>query len=571
MTSPHPSLTERRAALTAAHPVWHPRTLHGQLAASVESFGERPYVLTDEHSYSYREMLDWSRALAKGLIAFGVQAGEHVAMIMANYPEFVSCKYAIAAAGAVAVPLNFRFRTDELRYVIAQSDSVLLITMAGLRDLSYVDMLDEIAPGWDTHQASPDLPALRGVVTFTPDGSAARPGVPTLTELVERGRDVPSSEATTREHSVTSDDVCDIVYTSGTTSFPKGAMLTHDAMLRSSYASAFIRSLGDGRRMLFSLPLYHVFAYVEGMLAATWVGGAIVPQVEFDPVATFDAIARHQVDEALLVPTMSITLVEHPQRHEFDLGSLYAVMSASSTAPVRLWEALRAEFAISEVVTAYGQTETAASTTYTMPDDPVEFASETVGRAKPGGAAGLEELGGRVTQYKTVDPITGEDLAADQPGELALTGPQLMLGYYCKPDETAAVLSGGWLRSGDLGLIRPDGYIVLTGRSSELYKRGSELVAPKEIEDSLSGRPDIAQAYVVGVPDELWGEVGVAFVVPAANYQPTSDELVAHCRDHLARFKVPDRVQLIEAEELPTTATGKVQKFRLTEMAQEVS
>jgi fatty-acyl-CoA synthase len=568
MTGPHESLSERRAALSARYPSWQPRTLAGHLAASAEEFAERPYVLTDAHSYSYREMWQWARQLAGGLIASGVQPGDHVAMVMANYPEFVACKYAIASTGAVAVPLNYRFRAEELRYVIEQSDAALLITMAGFRELPYTDMLDAMAPGWDTPEGSPAFPALRGVITFRPDGSVARPGVPTLAELAERGARVAATDLAARQAAVAPDHICDVVYTSGTTGFPKGAMLTHDAMLRCSYSSAHIRAFEDGRRILFSLPLYHVFAYAEGMLAAPWVGGAIAPQLEFDPIATFSAIERHGVAEALFVPTMSATLVEHPARHDYDLSSLYAVMSAAAPAPVRLWEQLRAEFGVTEVVTAYGQTETAASTTYTMPDDPLELTSATVGRAKPGDAAGVEALGGLVTMYKTVDPVTGEDLPDGTTGELAVAGPQLMRGYYGKPEETAAVLSGGWLRSGDLGVIREDGYIVLTGRSKDLYKRGAELVSPKEVEELLSGRPDVAQAYVVGVPDELWGEVGVAFVVPAAGAEPVRGGLLGHCRESLARFKVPEQVILITAEELPTTPTGKVQKFRLAERAQ---
>jgi fatty-acyl-CoA synthase len=571
MSTPHPSLAERRAALQAAHPTWVPRTLAGALAEATERFGERAYVLTDEHSYSYRDIREWSRTLARGLIAFGVAPGEHVAMVLANYPEFVACKYAIASAGAAAVPLNFRFRAEELRYVIAQSDAVLLITMTRFRELSYPGILDEIAPGWDTPEGSPAFPALRGVVTFSPDGQVARPGVARLADLAEWGAGVDEAEVDSRERAAAPGDVCDVIYTSGTTGFPKGAMLTHDAMLRCAYSSAVIRGLGDGRRILFSLPLYHVFAYAEGMLAALWVGGAIVPQLEFEAIATFEAIARHRVDEALFVPTMSATLVEHPGRHDYDLDSLYVVMSAASTAPVRLWQQLRAEFGVAEVLTAYGQTEAAASTTYTMPDDPLELASETVGRAKPGDVAGLAELDGLVTAYKTVDPITGEDLPAGEPGELAVTGPQVMLGYYGKPAETAAVLSDGWLRSGDLGVIRPDGYLVLTGRSKELYKRGAELVSPKEVEELLSARPDIAQAYVVGVPNELWGEVGIAFVIAATGAAPGGDELLEHCRAHLARFKVPERAILIRPEDLPMTPTGKVQKFRLAEMARERS
>jgi fatty-acyl-CoA synthase len=360
------------------------------------------------------------------------------------------------------------------------------------------------------------------------------------------------------------------MYTSGTTGFSKGAMLTHDNFLRCAFASARIRALEDGRRILFALPLYHVFAYAEGLTAAFWVGGAIVPRLVFDPADTFAAIERYRAQEALFVPTMALVLVEHPARKEHDLSSLYAVMTASAPAPVRLWEQVKSELGVEEIVTAYGQTEVTAATTYTMPDDPLELASVTVGRPKEGGVAGDPALGNMACVYKVIDPVTLEDLPPGAEGELAVSGPQLMKGYYDKPEETEKIfLPGGWMRSGDLGQIRADGYLRLTGRSKELYKRGAELVAPKEIENLLDRRADVLQSYVVGVPDELYGEVGWAFVVPAAGHQPTEEELLADCREHLARFKVPEHVELIAGQDLPLTGSGKVQKFKLAERVAE--
>ncbi|MFZ0215148.1 MAG: AMP-binding protein [Candidatus Dormiibacterota bacterium] len=566
-SSTRPSIADRRAALGAAHAVWEPRTLATHLRAVAAEHGERPAVVTDEQELTYRQLRAWSRALAKGLIALGVRPGEHVALDLANYPEFVVLQYAIASAGAVAVPLNYRLRAEELRYVLRQSEAVLLITMDRFRELDQLAMLDAIAPGWEQHPERA-FPRLRRVVLHTESGAAGRPGVPLLGDLVTLGAEVADEELDAREEAGAAGDVACVMYTSGTTGLAKGAMLTHDSLLRCGYAAALIRAFEDGRRVLFALPLYHVFAYCEGMLAVTWVGGAIVPQLVFDPEATCRAIARHHVQEALFVPTMAIALVEHPSRREHDLASLYAVMTASAPAPVRLWEQVRAELGVEEIVTAYGQTEATASTTYTMPDDPLELTSITVGRSKQGGIAGEAALDGLVTSYKTIDPLTGADLPGGEEGELAVRGPQVMRGYYGKPEETAAqFLDDVWLRSGDLGRIRADGYIELTGRSKELYKRGGELVAPKEIEDLLTRRGDVAQAYVVGVGDDRFGEVGWAFVVPAAGQSPTAEDLLADCRSRLARFKVPERVVFLDARDLPTTGSGKVQKFRLAERA----
>ncbi|MGH3320962.1 MAG: AMP-binding protein [Streptosporangiaceae bacterium] len=571
------SIEQRRQELAARYPSWEPRTLAQHLAVTAATHPDRTFVVgtspPSERTYTYAEMRDWSRGLARGFVALGVRPGEHVALVMANYPELIAVEFALSSIGAVAVPLNFLFRRDELRYVVRQSDSAVLVTMERFGDLDYLQMFDELAPGWERAGGGEAFPRLRRVVTFSPAGPS-RSGATALADVVKAGERVDDAQIDALERAGRAEDLADIIYTSGTTGFPKGAMLTHENLLRCAYASALIRAFEDGRRILFALPLYHVFAYVEGLLAATFVGGAVVPQLTFDPVATFDAIQRHRVSEALFVPTMTVALVEHPKRGDYDLSSLHTVMSAAAPAPVRLWQQVREELGVREIVTAYGQTEVSASSTFTMPDDPLELVSATVGRGKPGGAAGDpglgadRELGPLVTVYKTVDPFTGEDLPQGQEGELAVRGPEVMRGYYNEPEETAAVLDErGWLRSGDLGRVRPDGYVELTGRSRELYKCGGELVAPKEVEDVLTGRPDVGQAYVVGVPDERMGEIGCAFVVPAQGRQPSAKELLEFCRSSLARFKVPRHVFFLVSDELPATPTGKVRKFRLADDA----
>ena len=576
MTSDRLTLEERRRAFVAARPTWEPRTLAQHLADGVARYGDRPLVVTDLRTYGYREVNARARRIAAGLIALGIQPGEHVAMVMANYPEWVPVKVAISAVGAVAVPVNHLLRGKEMGYVLRQSDSVALVTMESFRGMDYLAALDQVAPGWDADVVSSGLPALRHVVTFRPDGTKTRGGMD-LGDLEACGERVADAEVDDRVKAGRAEDLADIIYTSGTTGFPRGAMLTHESMLRSGYASALTKGFEVGRRVLFSLPLYHVFAYVEGLLATTFVGGSIVPQLAFDPGESLEATTKLKANEILLVPTMTTAILEHSALDDYDLSSLRTVMSAAAPAPLRLWKLVTQKLGVREIVTGYGQSETAASTVYTLPDDPLELVSSTVGRPKLGGVAGVRELGRFPTdlecdwpasQYKTVDPFTGSDLIPGEEGELALRGPLVMLGYYHEPDETAAVLGeDGWMRSGDLGTVGPDGYLHLTGRSKELYKCGGELVAPKEVEETLSGRPDVAQAYVVGVPDDRMGEVGWAYVVASVGCSPSDTELIDHCRQNLARFKVPRRVVLIGAAELPMTPTGKVQKFRLVERA----
>jgi fatty-acyl-CoA synthase len=282
-----------------------------------------------------------------------------------------------------------------------------------------------------------------------------------------------------------------IFYTSGTTGVPKGVQYTHEMELRSAYGSAYTRAFEDGRRMLFSLPLNHCFAYIEGLIAALFVAGTVVVQAVFDPVETLAAIERHRVGEVLFVPTMSLAVVGAARTSKADLSSLHSVMSAASAAPASLWAELGKLLGVDQLVTAYGMTETAASSTVTMPGGPLDDLEHTVGYPKLGGIAGDPGLRGRLIEYKTVDPVTGADLQPGAEGELAARGRVITPGYFRQPDATAAaMLPGGWLRSGDLGFLRADGVIVLTGRAKDIYKCGGELVMPAEVEALLNQRPD---------------------------------------------------------------------------------
>jgi fatty-acyl-CoA synthase len=553
----------RREALRARFPVWRPATLSQFLRHCAAEYGERPFVITDDATMTYSDVDTQATELADGLAAMGVRPGDRVGVLMANYPEFVPVKFAIARAGAVAIPFNYLYREDELGYVLRQSRCNALVTMTSFGDLDYLQMLDGVAPGWER-----GLPDLRLVVQLD-TGGATREAVLDVAGLAELGR---HQVGAADEASVGPDSPGDILYTSGTTGSPKGVVVTHDAVLRTSYASALTRAYEDGRRILFSLPCYHMFGYVEGLLSVMFVGGAVVPRIAFSPADYFASIERHRATEILAVPTMTVALLEHPSRTGHDLSSLTAILSGAAPAPVWLWQKVQAELGVTEITTGYGMTECGGAMTMTLPEDPLECHSSTVGRPKLAGAAGLggdDDHGGDLCRYKTVDPVTGEDLPDGAEGELVSTGPTRMLGYWDKPDETAQALRGGWVYSGDLGVIRPDGYLQVTGRSKELYKSGGELIMPKEIEDLLTRHAGISQAFVVGVPDERWGDVGCAWVVREPGSVVTVEELTALCKEKLARFKVPKHFLFLEPADLPTTPTGKVQKYRLAQRAAE--
>jgi fatty-acyl-CoA synthase len=558
----------RRQELRERFAEWVPRTLHERLDDCAAQYGTRPFVITDERTVSYAETADWARRLADGLAAVGVRPGDRVGMVMANYLEFVPLKFAISRAGAVAIPFNYLYRRDELGYVLAQSQCNVLITMTGFMGLDYLGMLDGIAPGWDGggELELAALPDLRRVVLLSTD-DRHRDNVTEVDGLARLGDD---HAGRTADGLAWPADVGDILYTSGTTGSPKGVMVTHDAVQRTGYASALTRAYEDGRRVLFSLPCYHMFGYVEGLLSVMFVGGAIIPQTTFSPVGYLNGVQQHGATDILCVPTMAVAIIEHPDLKQYDLSTLNAILCGSAPAPVWIWEKFRDDLNISEIVTGYGMTECGGAMTLTLPEDPLELSSSTVGRVKLAGPAGLPRYGGDLCHYLTVDPLTGAPLPEGTEGELASSGPTTMTGYWRKPEETAAVLSpAGLLRSGDLGLVGPDGYLRVTGRSKELYKSGGELVMPKEVEDLLTRHPGVSQAFVVGVADERWGDVGCAWIVAEPGVAVDADELIALCKDKLARFKVPKHVLFLDPADLPTTPTGKVQKFRLTQRAAE--
>ena len=554
------SVEARRAALAARVPSWQPTTLDQAFTRLAREYADQPYVLTDAAQWSYGEVLDRAERLARGLIEIGVRPGDRVALLMANYAEFVPLAFAVWRVGATLIPMNFAFRANELGYVLRQSGARALITMGEFRGLDYLAMLDQLAPGWEK-DATAAFPNLKAVVLF---GDNAR-GVQSVDGLMALGA---KASTTLPQAPARPEDPAVIMYTSGTTGLPKGVLQSHDNVLRISYALAYHQAYTPGRRTIFALSLYHAFGLVIGVIASIWVGGAIVPQMVFDPVETFAGIEKFRATDALFVPTMAMALIDHPRRTEFDLSSLNGVLSGAAPTPVSAWKRMIDALGLKEVFTGYGMTELSCATVLTCIGDSLETLERTVVRTIDAGTAGLPEHGGLIGEYRTCDPYTGALLPEGAEGELVFRGPTATKGYFERPEETSVLfLDGGWLRSGDLGRIRPDGYIELTGRSKELYKTGGELVAPKEVEAVLDQHPDVAQSYVIGIPDDKWGEIGAAWVVPAPGASPSPQALSQFCAERLAKYKWPRHVFLTDAESLPKTPTGKVQKFELVKKA----
>ncbi len=553
------SVLQRRAAIERRHPVWTETTLDEYFRQAASEYGARDLVVTNDATLSYRQALEQAASIEAGLRAQGIMPGDKVGVVMANYPIVVPLLFAIWRAGAVAVPINTLNRPDEMAFVLRQSACRLLIMMDAFASRDYLAEFDLLEPGW-RESVFATMPELRAVFIYggTPDGARH------FSRLLASGdgHQLPGqSSAMPHAPAV-------IMYTSGTTGTPKGVLQTHDNLLRAAYAGAYHQAFEDGRRAVFSLPLYHSFGLVVGLLSGLVVGGAIIPLTRFNAAAMLEAIGAHRATYLMGVPTMTVAMLEQSKQHAYDLTSLTAIHSAAAPTPTWVWRAIQQSFGCSEIFTSYGQTETTATIVCTQPGDPIEIVSKTQGTIVLAGVAGIAEQGGRIAEFKTIDPETGQDQPHGASGELCTRGPMNSQGYFRAPDETAKImLPGGWLRTGDLGQFLPDGNLFLTGRSKDLYKSRGELISPKEIESILTGHPAISQAYVVGVPDEKLGECGAAWLVLSGTARLDEQEVLTFLRSKLSGYKIPRDVWFIESDDLPKTSTGKVQKNRLPAMA----
>ena len=558
----------RRVELDRRYARWQPHSIPSRFAAAARAYPDAPLVIGEAASYSYAQLDQWSRRLASGLVACGVKPGDHVALIMANYAEFVAAKLAILRAGAVTIPVNFYLRGDELSYVLSQSDATVLITMDRYRGHDYLADLDSFAPGWHAGAAA-KLPMLRHAFGFSPTGDL-RPGVRSLEELQASSTAACDVQLAARAAHIGAGDVCDILYTSGTTGRPKGVLLTHDMILRAAYASVYTRAFEDGWRIAHALPMYHVFGYIECLIAVMFVGGCVIPQAIFNAEGLIESAERHRATDLIALPTMTVQLLDVVRKRGFASDSLVAVFNSGGVNRPQIWSEIRELLRPRELATAYGMTETTASTVCTLPEGDDSHLQTSNGHLKPAGAAGDPAIGGYSAIYRTIDPETGADLPVGAIGELVARGPIVTQGYYKKPEETAACFTpDGWFKTGDVGRVDADGFLSLTGRIKETYRCGGEMVIPREIEELIDQHPRVAQALAVGVPDPKMGEIGCLCIVPKAGDRPDPAELLALCAEKLAKFKVPRLVLFFEASEIPVTATGRPQKLRLAAIARE--
>jgi fatty-acyl-CoA synthase len=530
------------------------------LARTAERCGGRDALVFPRLAHRQNYAAFWAevRRCARALLAVGIGSGEHVGIWATNCPEWVVVQFAAAQVGAVLVNINPAYRAHELAYVLNQADITTLFLSAAFKDLQFFDTLAGVCPELEACPPgglrSAACPCLRRVIGIRCE---RRPGAWTWDEFGERSAAVSETDLDARQKQTRSGDVVNIQYTSGTTGFPKGAMLTHRNLLMNAYYVGQRLAFTEQDRLCIPVPFYHCFGCVMGTLLCAVYGSAmVVPSETFDPGATLQAIQDERCTAVYGVPTMFIAELHHPRFATFDLRSLRTGIMAGSPCPIEVMHEVVDQMGARDLTIAYGLTEASPVITQTEAADSLEHRVGTVGKVLPG------------LEVKIVAAGSTEPLPVGQPGELMVRGHAVMKGYYQKPAETAeAITPDGWLHTGDVAVQTPDGYYRITGRIKDLIIRGGENIYPREIEEFLYTHLDIAEVQVVGLPDECRGEEVCAWVRRKPGSTLTEEEVRQFCRERMAHFKVPRYVAFVE--EFPTTVTGKVQKFKLRELGIE--
>jgi acyl-CoA synthetase (AMP-forming)/AMP-acid ligase II len=529
------------------------------VADAAARFGDAEAVVDGTVRLSFAQLEADARQVAAAAMAAGIHRGDRVAMWAPNMAEWVVAALGLVGAGAALVPLNTRFKGPEAAYVINKSRARALFTVRGFLDIDYPAMLDDeelpdlerIVLLRDDHGPTSEITRTEEIPVFGwHEFLAGARGVVECDEGVV-GTAVDERDVQSRWESVTGDDLSDVIFTSGTTGRPKGAMTTHAQTLRTFATWATVVGLAEGDRYLVVNPFFHTFGYKAGIIACLMQGATIVPEPVFDVEKVLATVAREHITVLPGPPTLYQSILDHPRRAEHDLRSLRLAVTGAAVVPVELIRRMRSELTFDTVLTAYGLTESTGTVTMCRRGDEPETIAQTSGRAIPG------------LEVHVVDDARSER-PRGEPGEIVVRGYTVVSGYFEDPDATAeAIDEEGWLHTGDIGVMDDDGNVRITDRKKDMFIVGGFNAYPAEIEGALLRHPDLSQAAVIGIPDERLGEVGCAFVVPrpGADVVGLADELVAWSRDQMANYKVPRRVEVVEA--LPTNASGKVLKTEL--------
>lgn len=505
--------------------------------------------------YTYKEFEKVCREAARGFMSLGIEKGDHISIWATNKPQWLITQFSTAKMGAVLVTVNTNYRASELEYLLNQSDTSTLILMEKFKDHSYIETLYEIVPELKTCEPgklqSKKLPKLKNVIVL---GEKRFPGTFSWDDVMEGKKSVTEEMLDARMESMDPHDVINMQYTSGTTGFPKGVMLTHSNLANNGFNIASCMKLTSKDRLCIPVPFFHCFGCVLGTMACVSVGATMVPLEEFNPEKVLKTVEAEECTGLHGVPTMFIAELNLPNFDSYNLSSLRTGIMAGSNCPIEVMKNVVEKMGATEITIAYGQTESSPVITQTRTNDPIELRVSSVGRALPN------------VEVKIVEPGTTREVPSGVQGELCTRGYHVMKGYYNNPDATReAIDEEGWLHTGDLAVMDESGYCKITGRLKDMVIRGGENIYPREIEEFLYQHPSVLDVQVIGVPDEKYGEETMAWIIPKEGESITAEAIREYCNGKISRHKIPRYIQF--TDQYPMTASGKIQKYKLREQS----
>ncbi len=506
---------------------------------------------------TYGEFDEETDRLAKAFIGMGIEKGEHVAIWSDNKREWFLSQFATGKMGAVLVTVNTNYQSAELEYLLRQSDATTLILDESFKGTSYIDIVRAVCPESAESEKGEirceGLPKLKRIILMT---ERDEPGMYKWSELEAMADGVSDAALEERFSSLDPDDVINIQYTSGTTGFPKGVMLTHNNVVNNAQLIGDFMKLTEKDRLCIPVPFFHCFGCVLSTLTAVTHASTSVIVEQFKPLTVLQAVQDEKCTALNGVPTMFIAELEHPEFKNFDTSSLRTGIMAGSTCPIEVMKKVIHDMGADEITICYGQTESSPVITQTRTDDPIEKRTSTVGKPHP------------YVEVKVVDPATGKEVPQGEPGELCTRGYHVMKGYYNNEEATRnAIDADGWLHTGDIAVMDGDGYLDITGRIKDMVIRGGENIYPREIEEFLYTHPSVSDVQVVGVPDPKYGEELMAWIILKNGANETEESIREFCKGKISYHKIPRYIEF--TEEYPMTASGKIQKFKLREMSEQ--
>ncbi len=508
--------------------------------------------------FTYSQFNERVDQLAKGLLYIGVRPGDNVGIWANNVPDWLTFMFATAKIGAVLVTINTNYKSAELEYLLQNADIHTLCMVDGFRDSDYVNMVFDLVPELKNSQRgklkSEKFPKLNNVIFIGPQKHR---GMYNTSELILLGSHIDDIELEDIKANISCHDVVNMQYTSGTTGFPKGVMLTHHNILNNGYAAGECMKFTHNERLLVCVPLFHCFGCVLALCAIITHGATMVMVENFDPLMVLASVEKEKCTALYGVPTMFIAELNHPMFSMFDLSSLRTGIMAGALCPIETMNQVMQKMNMKDIIIVYGLTETSPGMTATRTHNSPEVRATTVGFEFPN------------VEVKIVNPETGDECPVGEQGEICCRGYNLMKGYYNNPEATSkAIDNDGWLHSGDLAVKTPDGFYRITGRIKDMIIRGGENIYPREIENFVYNMPEVEAVEVVGVPSKKYGEQVGAFIKLKANVQLKEEDVQEFCRGKIARYKIPQFIFFVD--EFPMTASGKIQKYKLRELSLKI-